>query len=146
MRNLTYVLLLTCFFCLIGCCRCGQDSRNMTGVKIDDLMVQILKFSIGEKTLTLDYKATNFFLYDTWICEDISVYDRRHDAEARIAAGMLLIRFRLDPETDIITEEVLAKYRRLSPNESFSGTLILKLPIREFWALYSFHDSDKKNI
>jgi hypothetical protein len=106
-------------------------------------MVQIQRFSVGEDVLTVDYQVTNPFSYDIWICEDTLVFDPYHAAETRTTADSLTIRLRLDTEIHSFTEEVLAKYRRLSPKQSFSGTLILELPIRNFWALHGFRDLGK---
>ena len=70
---------------------------NMTEVKIDDLMVQILKFSIGEKTLTLDYKVTNPFqglLFWNYLSENFGLYMafviRTKNKKYLISTGWLL--------------------------------------------------------
>lgn len=144
MKTIVYVFSLACSFCVTGCCGPGQNSVDKIGGNEDDRMIQIVNFSVGKESLVLDYQVTNPFRYDIWICVDTGVYDRYQHVETRIAAGTLLMRLRLDP-TNAITEEVLGKYQRLSPGQSYSGTFDLELPIREYWALDGFRDWGKEH-
>jgi|GEM_PF-4583197 len=137
MRTIACVFFLVCSFCLTGCCRCEQNSADKTGRNKDDGMIQIRKFSVGEDILTVEYRVTSPFSYDIWICEDTDVC-YPHQAETRIAGEKLTIRLRLDTDLDFLTENVLSKYRRLSAGRSYSGTLNLELPIRNFWVVRGF--------
>ena len=131
MKSIVCVFLLTCSLCVLSCCHRNQDSQGAFEGSKENSMIKVTKFSVGQNDLTMDYQLTNPFPYDIWICEDTSVYDRYHsvETETRVEPEMLIIRLLLELDTDVIREEVLAKYRHLSAGQSYSGTLTLKLPI-----------------
>jgi len=107
-------------------------------------MIQIDNLTVKEESLTLDYQVTNPFTSDIWICEDIDDY-ARNDVETRIGDGTLQIKLRFDLESNLYVPQVVyAKYRRLSPGESHSGRILLKLPIRNNSPIYNFREFGKK--
>jgi hypothetical protein len=107
-------------------------------------MIYIENLTVNDKTLTLDYRVSNPFGYDIWICEDIDTYSG-YDVETRINGGAIQIKLRLYLECNIMLEVgPLAKYRRLLPGESHSGKILLSLPIRNASPVYYFGERGKK--
>jgi hypothetical protein len=65
--------------------------------------------------------------------------------ETRIDAETVWIKLHSNLETNLLFETaVLAKYRRLSPGESYSGRILLNLPIRNASPVYDFNEDRKK--
>jgi hypothetical protein len=107
-------------------------------------MIQIENLTVTEESLTLDYRVSNPFTYHIWICEDVDDYGR-YDVETRIADGTLQIELRGDLEANLyISRVVYAKYRWLSPGESHSGRILLKLPVRNGSPRYDFGEFGKE--
>jgi len=108
-------------------------------------MIKIGNLTVAEKTLTLDYQVSNPFEYVIWVCEDIDIYTR-YDVETRIDAETVRIKLLSNLETNLAPEiGPLAKYRRLSPEESHSGKILLNLPIRNASPVYDFGERRKKH-
>jgi hypothetical protein len=108
------------------------------------LVLEIENLTVTDESLTLDYEVTNPFTSNIWICKDVDDFGR-YDVETRIADGTLQIELRGDLEANwYITRIVYAKYRRLSPAESHSGRILLKLPVRNGSPRYDFGESGKE--
>jgi hypothetical protein len=108
-------------------------------------MIQIRNLTLTDKTLTLNYRVSNPFEYDIWICEDIDIYSK-YDVETRIDNETVRIKLRSNLETNIWLEVApLAKYRLLSPGDSHSGKILLNLPIRNASPVYDFDEDRKKH-
>ncbi|MHC4539994.1 MAG: hypothetical protein ACYS74_09475 [Planctomycetota bacterium] len=94
-------------------------------------MVQIQNLTLTDKTLTLDYRVSNPFAEDIWVCQDTSVYGFRHVIIA-IDGESLWMRLRFNIERDILVlsdPPGIAKYLRLRHGDSRSGKIFLDLPI-----------------
>jgi hypothetical protein len=145
MSSIFYMFLLV-FSLFLSDCRC---ERQASGDKAPDKeicrMIRIHNLKVTKKTLMLDYQVTNPFTYDIWICADIDIYGP-YDVETRIDAETLRIKCRFNLEVNILLDEaVFAKYRRLSSKDSYSGKILLKLPVKNASPVYDFGDYGKKH-
>lgn len=137
MTTILYIFLLATSVFLSGCRRAPDNEECR--------MLQIENLTLAEKSLTLDYRLSNPFKRDIWICEDIDIYGK-YDVETRIEAETLQIKLRFNLECNILLEEgVIAKYRRLSRGESHSGKILLNLPIANASPVYDFGEFGKKH-
>jgi len=142
--------MVICIFLLaisvfLGGCRWGsQGPKHMTQKKTTCRMIKIENLTVTEESLTLDYQVTNPFTDDIWICEDIDVRGK-YDVETRIDAEMVWIKLRFDLDCNLsLWRAVLFKYRRLEPGESYSGKILLNLPIVNASPVYYFGEFGKK--
>jgi len=104
-------------------------------------MIHIDNFTMTDKTLTLDYKVSNPFEYDIWVCEDIDI-NGEYDVETRISPGTLNIKLCFNLECNVyLYNLVFAKYRLLKPGESHSGKILLSLPVRNASPVYAFTEN-----
>lgn len=155
-RKTICVILLACSVLLNGCRQRSQPSEKTPEKSVEKIpkkkacqMVQIEKFTlIAEESLTLDYHVANPFKYDIWVCEDINSHSKKADVETRIDidSETVLIKLRFNLESNILINPMVeGKYRRLPPGESYSGRIILDLPIRNASPVYEFGERRKKH-
>ncbi|MHC4679934.1 MAG: hypothetical protein ACYTEK_14685 [Planctomycetota bacterium] len=101
-------------------------------------MIHIENFTVSDKGLTLDYKVSNPFEYDIWVCEDIDI-NSGYDVETRISPGTLSIKLCFNLECNVyLYNLVFAKYRLLKPGECHSGKILLSLPVKNASPVYHF--------
>lgn len=137
MSMIIYIFLLVSSVFLTGCRR-APDSEECRMLEIENL-------TVAEKTLTLDYRVSNPFEQDIWVCEDIDDYSIDH-VETRIDAETVWIKLHSNLECNVSLEiGLLAKYRLLSPGESYSGKILLNLPITNASPVYHFDEDHKKH-
>ncbi len=145
MTTVLYIFLLVSSVFLSGCRQRSQPSEEKAPEKKACLMLEIENLTVTEKALTLDYQVSNHFGYGIWVCEDIDV-DRRYHVETRIDAETVWIKLRSNLESNVMPyEAALAKYRLLLPGESYSGKILLNLPIRNASPVYEFYEDRKKH-
>lgn len=144
MNAIFLAILLTCSVMLSGCSRRNRPSGEKVPEKIGELMLRIENATVDENILTLDYKVSNRFEFDIWVCQDIDIYGG-FDVETRITPGALQIKLCFDLECNLIFyRSVFAKYRLLKPGESNSGTILLSLPVRNASPVYDFNEDRTK--
>jgi hypothetical protein len=145
MTTIIYIFLLVSSVFLSGCRQRSQPSEEKAPEKKACLMLEIENLAVTEKALTLDYRVSNHFGYGIWVCEDIDV-DYEYHVETRIDAETVWIKLRFNLESNVMPyEAVLAKYRLLLPGESYSGRILLDLPIRNASPVYDFNEDRKKH-
>ena len=76
-----------------GCCRARQTQEDLVAEKKGQGMVRIQKFTLTDKTLTLDYQVSNPFDDDIRVCQDTSIDGYLH-AVTRIDAETVWIKLR----------------------------------------------------
>lgn len=136
MTTIFCVILLTCSVLLSGCRRAPDSEEGR--------MLEIENLTVTEKALTLDYRVSNPFEQDIWVCEDIDV-NGEYDVETRIDAETVWIKLRFNLARNVHRDPpAIAKYLRLLPGESHSGRILLNLPIRNASPVYSFSDERRK--
>lgn len=129
---------LICYVILGGCSRRAQPPEEETAESIGQRMIHIDNFTVTDKALTLDYKVSNPFEYDIWVCEDIDI-NGGYDVETRISPGTLNIKLCFNLECNVyLYNWVYAKYRLLKPGESHSGKILLDLPVKNASPVYRF--------
>jgi len=135
---------LICYLMLGGCSRRPPPAEDATAESIGERMIHIENFSVTEKTLMLDYKVSNPFEYDIWVCEDIDITGK-YEVETRISPGTLRIKLCFNLESNVfIYNQVFAKYRLLMPGESHSGKIHLNLPVKSASPVYVFSEIRKE--
>lgn len=142
--RITSICLITSLICSVmlgGCSRRAQPPEEETAESIGKRMIHIDDFTVTNKALTLDYKVSNPFEYDIWVCEDIDLHGG-YDVETRITPGALQIKLCFNLECNLIFyKSVFAKYRLLKPGESNSGIILLSLPVRNDSPVYFFDEN-----
>ena len=96
-------------------------------------LLEVERFALTEENLTLDYRVTNTFPRDIWVCTSLDGFKPEGEAffERRIIDQTLRISCRGNLEHNaFIVGEGHAIYRRLAPGQSRSGSILLDLPIR----------------
>ena len=83
-----------------GCSRRAQPPEEETAESIGKRMIHIENFTVTDKALTLDYKVSNPFGYDIWVCEDIDIPGTYH-VETRISPGTLNIKLCFNLECNV---------------------------------------------
>ena len=113
-------------------------------------MIQIQNFSLTDKTLTLDYRASNPFEDDIWVCHDISVYGKQdvQHAATRINNETLRIQLRRNIERfpGFQNPWFIAKYIRIKPRESYSGKIVRHLPVKDYVREWREYRKEHKEI
>lgn len=98
-------------------------------------MIQIQNFSLTDKTLTFDYRLSNPFKDDIWVCYDVSVYGKQDVQHAYTIIDGETVRIRLRCNFNNFigfkNPPSVAKYIRLQPGESCSGRIVRNLPIKD---------------
>ncbi len=107
--------------------------------------LEVERFSVTEEGLKLNYRVTNIFPHDIWVCTSLSSFASEghpHTVETRITNGALRIRRRGNLEQNMFVDEgaVYAVYHRLLPRQSRSGTVLLPLPVRNNSPVYEAHE------
>ena len=121
-----------------GCSRRAQPAEEETAESIGQRMIHIDNFTVTDKALTLDYKVSNPFEYDIWVCEDVDI-NGKYDVETRLSTGTLNIKLCFNLECNVyLYNWVYAKYRLLKPGESHSGKILLDLPVKNDSPVYGF--------
>jgi len=142
--RITSICLTTSLICSVMLGSCSQRTQvpeEETAESIGKRMIHIENFTVTDKALTLDYKVSNPFGYDIWICEDIDI-DGRYVVETRISPGTLNIKLCFNLECNAyLYRSVSAKYRLLKPGESHSGKILLSLPVRNASPVYGFAEN-----
>lgn len=145
MTTIFYIFLLATSVFLSGCRQRSQPSEEKAPEKKACQIIKVENLTVSEKALTLDYRVSNHFGYGIWVCEDICV-DDIYQVETRIDAETVWIRLRFNLESNFIPyRAAVAKYRLLLPGESYSGTILLNLPIRNDSPVYQFNEDRKKH-
>ena len=163
MNTTFYTFLLACSVFLGGCCRTRQaedlarekeapsqiseavaqekePSRKIPEVvareKEPSPMIQIQNLSIVLFELTLEYRLSNPFKDDIWICYDTSVYDKQQiqHAATRIDGETVRIQLRSNIERipGFVNPYSVAKYICLKSGESCSGKIVRNLPAKDY--------------
>jgi len=140
MNSKLYTFLLACSVLFAGCSRSGQIQEHPPGEKEPPGMVQIQDLTLTDKTLALDYSVSNRFDGDIRVCHAAWVYGNRdvQHATTRIRDNTVWIILgnvvkNSDVEKLVIKDPPpIAKYIRLAPGESYSGRVVLDLPIRDY--------------
>ncbi len=131
MRTIVYVFLLSCSALLGGCWRTRQTQEPPIADKEPLPMVQVQKLTVTDVNLILDYQVSNPFDDDIWICQDTSVYGPGQ-VIIRIDRESLWIRLRFNIEREslvLLDPAGIAKYLRVRRGDSYSGRILLDLPI-----------------
>ncbi len=134
-----------CTILLTGGCNKNQSDKDQPEeVKAD--MLRIKSLHISDTRLNLEYEIKNTLPHDIWVCDDIhAYYDLR--VETKVEEEQLLIKLRsFDVPHGILLESpILAKYRRVKPNEIYKSSIGLILPIRSESPISEKHsDRDAK--
>jgi hypothetical protein len=99
-------------------------------------MIQIQNLSLTDKTLTLDYRLSNPFDDDIWVCYDTSVYNKQEvqHAATRIDGKTVRIQLRSNIERfpGFQNPYFVAKYIRLKSDEFCSGRIVRTLPAKDY--------------
>jgi hypothetical protein len=166
MNTIFYTFLLSYFVFLGGCCRHRhiedtaqekEQPKDIQEVVTTDKeppkqipeavaskneptsMIQIQNFSLTDKTLILDYRLSNPFKDDIWVCHDVSVYDKQdvQHSYTIIDGEMIWIKLRcnFDHFTGFENPPSVAKYIRLQTGESCTGRIVRNLPIKKYIGL-----------
>jgi len=142
--RITSICLTTSLICSVmsgGCSRRAQPPEEETAESIGQRMIHVENFTVTDKALTLDYRVSNPFGYDIWVCEDIDIHGR-YDVETRISPGTLNIKLCFNLECNVyLYRSVFAKYSLLEPGESHSGRILLSLPVRNASPVYGFAEN-----
>lgn len=134
-NTIFYIFLLACSVFLDGCGQPRQIPEDLAREKEQPEMIQIQNLTLTDSTLTLDYRISNPFEDDIRVCHDRTVYGKQdvqhaktriHGKTVRIILGDNVIRGGGFPNPLPV-----AKYVRLAPGESYSGRVLLDLPIRD---------------
>lgn len=97
-------------------------------------MIQIENLTVTDNTLTLDYRVSNPFQDDIRVCHDRAVYGKQdvQHAKTRIHGETVWIMLGDNVISGGFPNPLpVAKYVRLAPGESYSGKILLDLPIRD---------------
>lgn len=99
------------------------------------VMVQVRSLTLAKDTLALDYRVSNHWGDDIWVCIDTRIEGKQdvQHATTRIRGETAWIRLRSDVERNRATfySHPIAKYLRLGPDESYEGKILLPLPLRD---------------
>ena len=141
MKNIIFKFLLTSSVLLSGCSNPGQIQEYMARKKEPPKMIKIQDIKVTEETLTLDYRVSNPFDDDIRVCHAAWVYGNREvqhattrirDNTVRIILGNV-VKDRNARELRVTQNpRPVEKYVRLAPGESYSGRVVLDLPIRDY--------------
>ncbi|MBP7051354.1 MAG: hypothetical protein KBE65_10100 [Phycisphaerae bacterium] len=98
-------------------------------------LLAVERFSLAEGNLRLDYRVTNIFPHDIWVCVSTNHragQESRSSIDAEICGGTLEVRRRGDLEQAGLVDslQIFAVYCRLHPGESRSDAVIEPLPVR----------------
>jgi len=141
MKNVICKFLLACSILLCGCSHPERIQENMAYDKKQLEMIEIMDISVTEDTLTLDYKVSNPFDGDIRVCHAAWVYGNREvqhaitrirDKTVRIILGNVVKDRNVRELRVTQNPRPIAKYVRLAPGESYSGRVVLDLPIRDY--------------
>ncbi len=132
-----YTFLLVCSVLLGGCGHARQSPEDLAREKKPPEMIQIQNLTLTDKTLTLDYRVSNPFEEGIWVCYDIWVHGKQdvQDVTTRIDGETVWIELSFNIESEgtyFVDPRAIAKYVRLRPGESFSGRILLDLPIGDY--------------
>jgi hypothetical protein len=116
--------------------------------------LHIERLTVTDDRLRLDYSVTNRLGHDIWVCEDVRAANVRHDrlrvqaagptddlqdVATRIVGDTLWIRLRFNLEQNVVLPwAVSARYRRLLPGRSPSGTIVCRIPVYDSSPVYNF--------
>jgi len=99
---------------------------------------------LTDAALVLKYRVANTFPHDIWICATQGFFDGEDSLvsqDVRITDGMLWIQRRANVQQNcLITGQAFAGYRRLSPGQARSYTIVLPRPIQSFSVFYATHE------
>ncbi len=145
MKSQTTIALI-CMTVVIGCSSGERPPTKRAAEREHPELLKVERFSLTEENLRLDYRVTNIFPHDIWVCTTLDSYPRREvrvdDIETRIADGTLRIRRRgnLEQNTFISETTIFATYQRLRPRQSSAGTVLLALPVRSLSPVHESHE------
>ena len=152
MTVVTCIVLLICMTIVNGCAS-GEKTRGPTGSPpqvssgpIEQAgaapenerfqLLEVERFSLGEEKLRLDYRVTNIFPCDIWVCTSysyISDQDSEWSVETEIIEGTFWIRRRghLEDDGSLYINSMARKavYCRLPAGQSRCDTVLLPLPV-----------------
>jgi len=145
MTTILYIFFGVCYVFLSGCYCVRQTQENRDPDIEAHQMIQIQNFTLTERNLSFDYKVSNPFAEDIRVCQDINVYGNQHVATI-IDAETVRIQLRLNIERDKALRDppAIAKYLRMPPGESYSGRILLNLPIRNASPVNYFPEEEDK--
>jgi hypothetical protein len=136
MSNSVRTITLACLVFFIGCRAESRRSKEKALAKEPPKMLQIQNFTVTDKTLALEYKVTNPFENGIWVCYDIWVHGEQdmQDVAMRIDGETVRVKlcFNLESSGAFEDPQAVAKYVRLLPGESCSGTILEDLPVRDY--------------
>ncbi|MHC4119822.1 MAG: hypothetical protein ACYSWO_20175 [Planctomycetota bacterium] len=141
MKTMLYTFLFACPVFLSGCSGSRQIPEDLAGEAEPLGMIQIQNVLLTDKTLALDYRVSNPFDSDIRVCHAAWVYgnlDVRHattrirDNTVRIILGSVVNNSDVEKDPVIQDPPPIAKYVRLAPGESYSGRVVLDLPMRDY--------------
>jgi hypothetical protein len=140
-----YIFLLAISVFLSGCRPDSQLPKEKVADNGQCRMIEIQNLTATEKTLALEYRVSNPFTDDIWVCQDIDT-EGKYDVETRIDAETVWIKLRFNLARNFHRDPpAIAKYLRLPPGQFHSGRISLNLPIRNASPLYDFElEEDRK--
>jgi hypothetical protein len=123
------MVVLTC-----SCHEVVDNPKPNAAEKGGSKLLGVESFSLTKENLRLNYRVTNVFPHDIWVCTSISNYatDPNSSAETLIRDGTLQVKRRahLEQRANVTAALFYAVYHRLPPGASRSETVLLPLPVR----------------
>ena len=147
MSTVLYIFLLACSVFLSGCCSARHTLEDRVPEKEPHRMIRIQNLRLSDKTLTLDYQVSNPFSDDIRVCQDTCVFGCTQHVKTIIDGETLWIRLRSKIERDTVVlpnPPGISKYLRLRLGESYSGSILLDLPIMKLPLVYSLREEREK--
>jgi hypothetical protein len=130
MNTVVRVILLACSIALAGCRKDGQGSKEQVPEKEAPSIIAIENLATTEKNLTLDYRVSNPFPYDIWVCQDIDSEGKCH-VETRIEPETVWIKLKFKVERNVFRDPLaIGEYLCLPRGDSRAARVVLELPIR----------------
>jgi len=124
-----------------GCSR--QVESSTITVEKPYPMLRIESFALSDSDARFAYHVDNSFDHDIWVCEDMDGRggnDVMQNAETAVEGKTLWIRLRFNLQSSLLTYfPIYARYRRLGPGESCSGTIALSLPVESTSPIRKFY-------
>ena len=132
MRFVPCLVLLICMTMVNGCAS-GEKTGGPTGSRFQ--LLEVERFSLTQEKLRLDYRVTNIFPCDIWVCTR-SIYacdqDSEWSVETEIIEGTFWIRRRGHLEDGPLLINASAReavYCRLPAGQSRCDKVLLPLPV-----------------
>ncbi|MCX5644787.1 MAG: hypothetical protein NTZ17_08885 [Phycisphaerae bacterium] len=108
--------------------------------KAEPKVLEIQRLAVMDKSVTMNYRVSNTFPEDIWVCEDIDgagLYGGHTAVETRIVDDSLKINLLGNLERSLFFEKnVWARYRRLPRGQSRSQTIVLTVPVGNYSPVY----------